>query len=79
MTMTHNDNDDDNQPAWSFDSTFKTHQVQQGLTDSSFLMFRWWCMAVCSDSEVICLVTPINDRDLSLVDHVKYDSYLITY
>ena len=28
--------------------------------------------------EVICLVISVNDRDLSLLNHVKYDSYLIT-
>ena len=35
-------------------------------------------MAVFSVGEVICLVTPLNDRDLGLLNHVKYDSYLIT-
>ena len=55
----------------------KTHQVQtqQGLTDSSFLMLWWWCMAVFSVGEVVCFAY---DRDLSLLNHVKYDSYLIT-
>ena len=54
----------------------KTHQpqTQQGLTDSSFFGFNWWCMAVFSVGEVICLATPFNDRDLSLLNHVKYDS-----
>ena len=27
---------------------------------------------------VICLVDSVNDRDLSLLNSVKYDSYLIT-
>ena len=28
--------------------------------------------------EVICLVISVNERDLSLLNHVKYDSYLVT-
>ena len=35
-------------------------------------------MAVFSVGAVICLVTSFNDRDLRLLNHVKYDSYLIT-
>ena len=27
--------------------------------------------------EVICLVTSFHERDLSLLNHVKYDSYVI--
>ena len=36
-------------------------------------------MAVFSVGEAICLVTPFHDRDLGLQNHVKYDSYLITF
>ena len=36
-------------------------------------------MAVFSIGEVICLVTSVNERDLSPLNHVKDDSYLITF
>ena len=32
-------------------------------------------MAVFSVGEVICLVTPFNDRDFGLLNHVKFDSH----
>ena len=36
-------------------------------------------MAVFLVGEVICPVTSFHDRDLSLLNHVKYDSYLILF
>ena len=35
-------------------------------------------MVVFLVGEVICLVISVTERDRSLVNHVKYDSYLIT-
>ena len=35
-------------------------------------------MAVFSVGGVICLVNSVYDCDLSMLNHVKYDSYLIT-
>ena len=29
--------------------------------------------------EVVCLVVSANERDVSLLNQVKYDSYLITF
>ena len=89
MTTTQdvNDNDDDTQrqrrqrqPTCSFIrlNTEKPTRSRHSkdYTDSFFLML-WWCM-VFSVGEVFCLVTPFNDRDLRLLNHVMYDSYLIT-
>ena len=36
-------------------------------------------MAVFFVGGVICLVISVNERDFSLLNHVKYDSYLITF
>ena len=53
-----------------------TARIVRLKTLSSFSV--WCCMAVFSVSEVVCLVISVNERDLSLLNHVKYDSYLIT-
>ena len=53
-----------------------TSRIDRLFALSSFSV--WWCMAVFSFGEVICLVTSFHEPDLSLLNHVKYDSYLIT-
>ena len=53
-----------------------TARIDRLIALSSFSV--WCCMAVFSVGEVICLVIPFNDQDLSLLTHVESDSYLIT-
>ena len=62
-----------NQPAALFDSTWENPPGPD--TGRIALMVVHGRFSV---GEVICLVTLFNDRDLSLLNHVKYDSYLIT-
>ena len=53
-------------------------EVAQEIEDCWDATEELWCMAVFSVGEVICLVTLFDDRDLGLLNHVKFDSCLIT-